>query len=318
MDIRFFHKDDNAEPYISEKHFSLFSSFDFFKFHSTCKQDFYFIVTKANTSTIIAQGAFYNLKSGIYISHKNSTFGGVELITDCDVTCISKIIECIEDYVRFLGGRTIIARLAPLNGQTIMCDWLVNAYIVRGWSIVNADISHEMEIASRTEFEDIINRNRRRVIKKGLGKGFEFRRLSRDFASHVYTLIKRNRESKGYPMTMSYNDLDKQLTRFPDFYRLFGIYDNGNILIAAAVCVMIKESYMYVLYWGDDENRNEYSPVTLLAKGIYYTCIEDKISWLSVGRSTLKSFPNEGLVNFKESLGFKPIIQITVSKEIIC
>ena len=59
---------------------------------------------------------------------------------------------------------------------------------------------------------------------------------------------------------------------FPEEVLLFGV---NNLLVASSICIKINNDILYVFYWADGPNMQQYSPVALLAKNIYDFCQEN-------------------------------------------
>ena len=89
-------------------------------------------------------------------------------------------------------------------------------------------------------------------------------------------------------------------------YIFFECKNKENKVIAYAVCVKIRRDILYVLYWGEDFDHRKNSPVVFLAKSIIDFCIDNKITYLDAGISSLNGDLDQGLYDFKSRLGFRP------------
>ena len=92
--------------------------------------------------------------------------------------------------------------------------------------------------------------------------------------------------------------------------------DGLNEMVAAAVCIALSDEVLYVLYWGDSEGMQKYSPISLLAKHIYEHAQSQSFAKLDVGTSTLLGKANYGLVKFKRNLGFRETVKLEFIKNI--
>ena len=100
---------------------------------------------------------------------------------------------------------------------------------------------------------------------------FSFREIPLNYLEEAYSLIVESRESKGYPVTMTFKDLEAMFKLFPSDYLLFGVFDK-NKLIAASVCIKVNDKILYCFYIGDALAFRPHSPITLLINGIYRYC----------------------------------------------
>ena len=76
-----------------------------------------------------------------------------------------------------------------------------------------------------------------------------------------------------------------------------------NRICASALIVSLSDTVEYVLYWGDDENYRALSPVTSLFLKIVTSCKSGNKRYLDLGISSVNGNLDEGLFNFKSSLG---------------
>jgi len=129
-----------------------------------------------------------------------------------------------------------------------------------------------------------------------------FKKLSVDTLPEAYELIKKAREDKNYPVTMSLEGLQNTFLRFPYNYNLFGVYSD-NRLVSASVCIKVSNEIMYNFYVGDDLNYRKHSPVVYLLAELFNWCKHKGYNILDLGISTDKGVLNKGLFNFKANLG---------------
>jgi hypothetical protein len=130
---------------------------------------------------------------------------------------------------------------------------------------------------------------------------------------NVYRVIEDNRRRRGFPMTMSAEQLGDMARAFPDRLHLFAVIAPGTppSMCAAAVTIALTESILYVLYWGDAAGMETYSPIALLASSIYDFCQARTFTRLDVGTSTVAGVPNHGLIQFKRNLGFVESLKLS-------
>jgi lipid II:glycine glycyltransferase (peptidoglycan interpeptide bridge formation enzyme) len=89
-----------------------------------------------------------------------------------------------------------------------------------------------------------------------------------------------------------------------------------NEMVAATVCVKVKDSILYNFLPAHDSLYNMYSPMVFLMEKIYQYTSENKIKYIDLGVSSINNNPQKGLIRFKERLGSKSVSKLTFLKEI--
>ncbi len=102
-------------------------------------------------------------------------------------------------------------------------------------------------------------------------------------------------------------DLERAL---PGTHHFFGTFDKQR-MIAAAICLKVREDILSIYAWGDAE-KNEYAPTVQLCECIYEEACIMQCRLLDAGISTENGAPNMGLINFKQALGFLPSVKATM------
>jgi hypothetical protein len=170
-----------------------------------------------------------------------------------------------------------------------------------GFNIVNRETDQYLKVTEK-DYYQVVNRNQLSNLKQARDKGYTFSTLDIHKLPIVYGLIKRTLERKGYPVSMTHEDLYKTISLLPERYLLFGVMDNDK-LIAAAISVRVSKEVLYNFYHADEFNYRSTSPMVMLIKEIYEYCQRNEIQILDLGISTENGLINQGLFNFKKSLG---------------
>ncbi|ELR70376.1 hypothetical protein C900_04061 [Fulvivirga imtechensis AK7] len=176
---------------------------------------------------------------------------------------------------------------------------------------VLSDELNQHIVVSSEAYQAIIRKNERKRLRKCREAGFKFKQLSPGQLQEAYELIKDNRLRRGFPVTMTFEALDKMYHNLPENYLLFGVYDKDR-LIATAVSIRVSNEVLYNFYHGDAADYRSYSPVVMLLDGVYAYCQEKKIKYLDLGISSVNGEVNEGLLRFKRNCGCR-----TTSKKVM-
>ena len=160
-----------------------------------------------------------------------------------------------------------------------------------------------------------LNTHKKRRLRQAESLDFSFREIPLNYLEEAYSLIVESRESKGYPVTMTFKDLEAMFKLFPSDYLLFGVFDK-NKLIAASACIKVNNKILYCFYIGDALAFRPHSPITLLINGIYRYCQESHFKMLDLGISTDKGVLNKGLYAFKKTFGSFDSHKLTFLKQL--
>jgi lipid II:glycine glycyltransferase (peptidoglycan interpeptide bridge formation enzyme) len=116
----------------------------------------------------------------------------------------------------------------------------------------------------------------------------------------AYTVIKANRESKGYPLRMTLEDVLKTIKIIKaDFF----VLSYNNVDVAAAQIFHVANNIVQIIYWGDIPGYTEIRPMNYLSYKVFEYYYNNKIDIVDIGPSTENGIPNYGLCEFKENIG---------------
>lgn len=117
----------------------------------------------------------------------------------------------------------------------------------------------------------------------------------------VYEIICKNRQSHGYPLRMSWQQVfDTTRIIKSDF---FIVHDKLENPIASAIVFHIAKNIVQVIYWGDIHEYSNLKTMNFLSFSVFEHYKKQGILTVDLGPSTENSAPNYGLAEFKESIG---------------
>ncbi|MEN8247459.1 MAG: hypothetical protein ABFS32_00880 [Bacteroidota bacterium] len=239
----------------------------------------------------------YGLVDNAALSGYQATFGSFDFTVDQDL--IKLMIKETSRNIFKSGVELIRIKHWPLGypeGELIH-----RAFISAGFEIESKEVNQHLVI-NEEEFIDRIKKNEKKKLKQSHNEKFQFKMLDGSYLLEVYNLVKDTRERKGFPVSMSFNELEKVFNKLPDNYHLFGVFDE-DVLIAASVSIRISEKILYNFYHADLLDYRSRSPLVMLNEGIYNYCKTENIKLLDLGISSENGELNEGLFTFKENLG---------------
>jgi len=221
-------------------------------------------------------------------------------------------IEDMEKAIfEFPLGRKIIS-LAPQSHDENLFMRSVSVLDKHGFKVKHGDINYSIEVDDKPLSVRMVGGHRKKLAKCERA-GFDAKELNKSEWLSAYALLDANRRRKDRKLSMSYQQMMEQDEAIPHLMKVFGVFD-GTKLLSAAICVRVKPDVQYVYAWGDSGD-SEFAPTIMLASHIYDHCLTNKIRIMDIGISTENGVPNLGLMKFKENLGFKQSIKLTMVKD---
>ena len=246
------------------------------------------------------------------VSLDKSPFGSFNVQSEASQHQIMDLLTEVEKSCRAQGIVNLTIRCFPEVYSPKKSDLIEKALREFGFAEKYKDISQVIHVSEEVMS---LNVHKKRRIRKATELGFHFIEIAEDNLSEAYTLFVESRESKGYPVSMTLDDLRGMFKRFRKEYLLFGVFDKKK-MIAASVCIKINEKILYCFYIGDHLPYRTESPVTLLIAGVYDYCRENDFELLDLGLSTDKGTLNRGLYAYKKTFGSIDSHKLTFEKKL--
>ena len=247
----------------------------------------------------------------LLISLDKSPFGSFVIKSRTTKNKLRSLVEEFEDWSRQEGIANLLIRSFPEVYEPEQSALLKETLIGSGFSIKYEDITQVIPV---TEGSMDLNTHKKRRLRQAESLNFSFREMALNNLEEAFSLIVESRESKGYPVTMTFKDLEAMFKLFPHDYLLFGVFDK-NKLIATSVCIKVNDKILYCFYIGDALAFRPHSPITLLINGIYEYCQTNDFKMLDLGISTDKGILNKGLYAFKKTFGSFDSYKLTFLKQ---
>lgn len=289
-----------------------FNTAAYFRFHAKDAPAWYFRLVDTEKGTPLCVAHFTQKEPGFFRSPLRGTYGGIEVLGG-DVSAIDVFVAQVEEHLRTAGAKTVELALAPFAHNPNRSALVLNVLLRHGYTIVRQDINYHLPVDAEPLLEKMERNNKKRV-RKCQREGCVFSQCTSEAEfAQVYDVIRQNRQSKGFPVTMDFEHLMTMKKMFPDVWQFFATR-RGDTMIASSVCIRIHPNVLYVFYWGDLPSEHAYSPVAFHAENLYRYCQQEKIGILDIGTSTDSGVPNVGLMTFKSRLGCQLSPKLVMSK----
>jgi hypothetical protein len=289
----------------------LFNEPAFFRLHSVSPKDVYAQLVRRADALVFATIGFHEVDHGGFASLRRGTFGGLSQNQPVDLGLLEAFVGFVLDLLHGAGAAAVEIRCAPLSHDAARLSTFANVLLRRGAVVCGHELNFDLTVDDRP-FVDRIDYGNVKRIRKCVREGFVARTLLPAEYDAAHDLIRRNRERRGYPITMTARQVEDMATTFPDRVHCFGVFNDETSTdwAAAAICMAITSEILYIAYWGDGPDLGSFSPVALLASAIYEFAKQNGYRLLDAGIATSEGLPNPGLVTFKRNLGFSESLKL--------
>jgi len=143
--------------------------------------------------------------------------------------------------------------------------------------------------------------NQRRRFNKCRNFNFLVKEIPVD--EKLYTFLKRCRDERGYPLSMTLSSLTQLARVFPDKVMGWGVFEKDQ-LICATVGIRAEQHVLYNFLPASLLQYNEFSPMVMLLDTVYAYCRNQRIAMLDLGISCDENGNEKpSLLRFKKQLG---------------
>lgn len=272
-----------------------------------------FYILNFKYKTVRAAIHFY-IASTCAKSPLRSPFGSVEFSNKLPVKILFEFVVFFESALKTKGVKHITIKNYPQIYESYHATLFQVFLLNLKYTISQAEISSVITVTSKN-VREIFHRSERRKLDKALLAGLTFRKLSISDLDETYAFIHSCRNGKNYELSMSLEDMRLSVSRFPNHYLLFGVFDDKK-LVAASISILVKEKILYDFYHDHAASYDHLSPIALLIAEMYDYCKHNNIKLLDMGTSAVDGIPNSGLLHFKKFLGGRPTSKFTFQKNL--
>ncbi|MCU4166644.1 hypothetical protein [Carboxylicivirga caseinilyticus] len=236
----------------------------------------------------------------------SAPFGGFIAISNQKILQYLDVgISSLLEWSTNKGFTSIHMTLPPTFYNESLIANQMNSLWRKGFELCDIDLNYSFSVDFLND-NYLINlpRNARKNLKIALKSELDFKLcLSESEKFFAYEVIKKNREERGFPLRMSWQQVSDTISIIDaDF---FLVYTNTNVAIASAVVFHVTDKIVQVIYWGDLHDYAGLKTMNYLSFKVFEYYKLQGISIVDIGPSTENSIPNHGLVEFKESIGCK-------------
>jgi hypothetical protein len=180
----------------------------------------------------------------------------------------------------------------------------LQAMIACGFKVECEELNHQIPLTSIKDYEDSLWRNALKNLRKAEQSDLVFSLLDPSELGVAYEVIRQNRVTREKPLRMSFEEVKSTMTVIEG--QSFVVRRNGSD-VAAAIVFHVAPQIAQVIYWGDCPGYSEYRPMNFLVAELVKFYLSQNFRLLDIGISTVDGVRDDGLCNFKESVGCVPV-----------
>lgn len=299
---------------IIPKPYFVFGSADFAELNRDKAETVFYLLFKDSKYRLGITGGILN---GTFNSPFSAPYGGfVYLSKDVRISMLDEALDSLITWAKENHFKALNFTTPPLLFNESFVSKQINSFFRRGFKINNIDLNYSFNL---NEFNDTyklnIWHNARKNLNAAIKNNLIIKLCIDEFERSIaYDIVRKNRELRGFPLNMTFEQISRTIKLIPGDF--FIIQNKTGQSIGSAIVFYVSEKIVRVIYWADLPEFSHLRTMNFIAFKIfeYYKNLGTEI--IDVGISTVKSLPNNGLCDFKESIGCEAGLQYSFTLEI--
>jgi Acetyltransferase (GNAT) domain len=247
-------------------------------------------------------------------------FGGFDLAKERETPArVGALVDDVLAQLAARGVREAVVRCPPACHHASH-EAVVFALLNRGFAVAEADLSFHIDLTHVATAEDYVAALRspaRRALRHADSEPWSLDAAAWD---EGFALLTENRAAKGRELSIDRAYAERARAAFPQEIRLLTLRHAGRA-VAAALTYRVRPRVELVVAWGDAGHALERSPMNRLAYEVVARALAEGVAVLDLGTSTLpddqgRRIPNDGLIQFKHSVGASAQVRLVLRKEL--
>lgn len=274
----------------------IYQSVAFHELNASKVSESRFLLFKRDQKAIA--GMIVGKKGDVWQSPFSAPFAGFSFSKSLSLASLDSLVNCLLDYIQ-KNVITLQITMPPLFYKQDL--YVKLAYILQRYStFCYTDINYAFDLKT-DDYDSLLNKESRKNLNRAKYIPSELKRAETlEEKKLVYDVIAENRKAKGYPLKMSFNDLEKtRAIVLGDYFLL--MMDQEPV--ASAIVFEVAPTIAQVIYWGDLSAYSLKRPMNLLAFELFHLYKKRGFAFLDIGPSSEEGVPNTGLCHYKESIG---------------
>lgn len=254
-------------------------------------------------------------RDGEWLCPFSAPFGTfVNVKSKWDIFQLEESIRAFDEYMKEKKAKVTFGLPPEFFSPKIVCV-MQNTLFNLGYFVKFFDVNFQLDLRNVyvDDYADRIPYNGKKNLKIALSSDLTLKHCeTEDEKRRAYELIRINRESRGYPLHMSCEQVMNTI-KLVD-HDMF-IVNHETEEIAAALVYHVTDKIGQVIYWGDIPGYSELKPINFLSYNLIQYYGSRGFNYLDIGISTDHGVLNFGLADFKISIGCETSTKLTFEKD---
>jgi hypothetical protein len=257
-------------------------------------------------------------QGGLVTCGHSAPFGGPDLCRESETAAnVVALLRAAVAEMEADGVRTIRVRARPAHysgSETAVQFALLNL----GFRVEACELSFHLDLSGIRDAGEYVAGLRspaRRALRHGLDEPFALREAEDDGGWAMgYGLLAANRALKGRRLALDAGYVRAVRDAFPGRVRM-AVLEHAGRPCAAALTYRVLPGRELVVYWGDAGHDLPRSPMNVLAHRLVERGLAEGVRVLDIGPSSVAGVPDQGLIQFKRSIGARESLRLDLVRE---
>ncbi|KAB7726151.1 GNAT family N-acetyltransferase [Rudanella paleaurantiibacter] len=244
----------------------------------------------------------FGVQSGLALSPVAAPFGSVEWAVQVTPAELSQFVAELLQQAQQAGANQLRLTHPPACYAPSQAHELFDILTQHGFSSSRQVATFHIPVCGQP-LEYRMRASERQRFRKCVRTGFRALQWESPQIDELIRFITEHRRLKGYPLSVSEDQLAHLLSRFPENFPVFGVW-SGRTLVATCVCVRVRANSLYTFIPVSHTDYATFSPMVMLLESAYEYCQQTGIDLLDLGPALdpIGQF-KPSLARFKENMG---------------
>jgi predicted N-acyltransferase len=257
---------------------------------------------------------YIGFKSRRAYSPYSAPFSMIYMKDNCTIKDTLLFFKSLKSFFNLNNICSYRVTLPPSSYNEDYINLMTSAMVSSGFIVEFIDLTHNFHLEGLidiTAYKEGLSRSKKNYFNQSIRNKLSFEQINIDDAKIAYDIIKLNREVKNYPLKMTFEHIKSIYESKDDTVRFF-ILRKDDTIVASAIVFDVTNDISQVVYWGDVPEYTHLHPMTYLPYKLieFYRNSGKKI--LDIGPSSERGVINQGLADFKKSIGSSISIKISL------
>ena len=246
------------------------------------------------------------IEDGLLDCGHSAPFGGIDFVRHRESTgTILDLLRAAISRARDEGVSEIRIRARPgyFGANEAASDF---ALLSLGAFVESCEMSLGLQLwrfQTSEEYIAALNDSARNKVRQGLRTGMVLgvAETAADWVA-CFDLLEETKRRRGVQLKISFDYLMRLRDVFGGRIAMRRLTHHGE-LAGAALVYRVADDWDYIAAWGDDLRHRNSRVMNLMAYYLVCTAIAQRVKVLDIGISSVDGVPDDGLVQFKRSIG---------------